>query len=891
MKQEGGLGSGDDRFDAAAYTSVWERFESIAARYSDSVAVTTVGRTVRYAELKHMAEAIANAIPYSDHKTDAPIGILLGQRVSTYAAMLGAIKAGRPYVPLDPSDPPERMRFILEDSRAEDVITDQRWAPALDDAEVSIGIIDVDLLDPTAIPIARPPIGRDHPAAIYYTSGSTGRPKGVVHDQDSFLGFVRLLANLYQLEPEDRVSLIFPHAFAASFVGIFGSLLNGASLRAFPINDLGLSQLTTWMDTEAVTVFHLAPVLFRALADHMGTSQTLDRVRLVVLGSEPLSPRDVTIFRRHFRDDSLLCHQFAGTEFGVAAAHFISPTDPPVASIAPIGKALDGVAITLIDDQDSEAPHGEPGTVVVESPAVAAGYWQNPELTAKLFRAGRDGLRVFRTGDMARHRPDGNLEHLRRRDMRVKVSGFTVEPHEIESALLDLSYVREAAVVNASAQPSNARLVAFLASSGGAEPDEQAVRVDLRTSLPHYMMPSRVTWLEDLPRTSRGKVDRAALLSRATELDRTVAFEDVATSGSIEERLSRLWQATLGVLPDPTDDFFEVGGTSIQALQLVSEIDRVFQIELAPTVLVRSSTIRDLAQTIEGRRIGEDSCVVAIRESGSSPPLYCIHERDGSALFARRLAHHLPPSRPVFAVDSVSLNGRGPDRRIEDMAERYLKDIRATQPAGPYHIVGFSLGGLIGCEIARKLAEQGEEVGSLILLDSFLPTGWNDTKERKAAMRRLEPTTRTLLKNVVSRMSELRARGKIRYFGELIANRVPARWLVAFGDYLIDKGRPIPPSMRPAFRTAVHRRASAAYAPAPYPGRLTVIASLGHGEDRNREWTPLAPKGLDLIEFDTDHQNMVLEPAVARLAKLVEERANRSPTPGSDGLDGSSGSS
>jgi amino acid adenylation domain-containing protein len=579
--------------------SIPARFERVAARYADRRAVKDGTLELTYAELNRAANRIAWALPPRNGQGDQPVALLLEHGASLVAAILGVLKAGRIYVPLDPSYPRARLAYILGDTGATLVITDgAHRALARSLSHGALPLLDVDQLDPSGSDAGLDlPIPPDAPAYVLYTSGSTGRPKGVVQSHRNVLWDVREYTNTLHISCDDRMTLLYSCSVNGAVRGIFGALLNGASLYPFDVKQQGLNGLAELLSREEITFYHSVPSVFRHFVATLSGGETFPSLRVIRFGGERVLARDVEAYRRHFPDGCLLYTGMGATETGHVRHYFHDKRTSLVGSVVPTGYAVEGKDVLLLDDAGREVPAGQAGEIAVRSRYLALGYWRQPEATRTAFLADLPGApeRIFRTGDLGRMHPDGCLEHLGRKDFQVKLRGYRVEIAEIEHTLLGLAGVREAVVVACEEGPEEQRLVAYVVPEAGCTPSIAELRGHLQDHLPHHMVPSLFVLLEQLPLTPNGKVDRLALPDPVREgRDSVVPPQD-----PIEEVLASLWADTLGLeRVSVEENFFELGGHSLLATRVLARLRDTLGVDLPLRAFFDRPTVAALAEAV-----------------------------------------------------------------------------------------------------------------------------------------------------------------------------------------------------------------------------------------------------------------------------------------------------
>jgi len=851
--------------------SIPKRFEEMARRYPDRLAVKTGHQTLSYDALNAAANRLAHAIPGPRDSAEEPIALLLEKGVAPIVAMLAALKAGRIYVPLDAGFPPERLRDTLEDSQAGLIVTSRRHARLAEGlARGPVEVLDMDDLDP-GLPSGNlgRPIPPDAVAYIMYTSGSTGRPKGVVHSHRTALHAVMGYTNGFRVGPEDRLTFLYSHAFSASVKNVFGALLNGAALFPYDLESDGVEKLAHWLAREEITLFQSVASVFRLFLGTLTGGERFPRLRLIYAGSEPASPRDVALFKTHFSPECLLVGTFATNETGTIRMYVMDKETPIIGNTVPAGYAVEDKEVLLLDEGGNAVGPGGSGEIAVRSPYLALGYWRRPDLTRAAFLPDPDGgnARIYRTGDLGRLLPDGCLIHLGRKDSQIKVRGQKVAVSAIESVLLEAGEIKEAAVVAREDRPGDQRVVAYLVPARWPAPEVGALRQALARSLPEVMIPTAFVVLEALPRTPTGKVDRRALPAPGcARPDLGTAYAAPGTPA--EGRLAAIWAEVLDLdRVGIHDDFFALGGHSLLVTDVVRRAAAAFQVELPPQSVFEAPTVAAMAALL--RRdgwTGSGSALVPVQPGGTRPPLFCVHEHHGHLFCYRDLARHLGPDQPVYGLAPRSLDGlHAPHARIEDMAAEYIEAIRAVQPAGSYRLAGYCFGGTVALEMARQLRAAGQAVGLLALIET---SGEGSSGGIRGAVRRIR---RRLAHEheTLARLSPPERVGaalaKVLTFGQEGGRRILAG---ARGRPRRRRRRESSVDRVAARIETAHAAASRRYVLRAYPGRIVLfrpaqLPARFHG-DPTMGWAAWAAGGLTLEEIPGRGRTIV-EDAPARL--------------------------
>ena len=570
-------------------------FEDTVALHGGRLAIVTDQFRMTHSELNNFANHIAQSLLSLGDDANEPVALLLGNSPAVIAALLGALKAGKMYVPLDVGYPVERLEYMLEDCRARLVVTDAACLPlARGLADKGQKILNIDLLD-AARPAANPgvPVASHYKAYLFYTSGSTGKPKGCALSHRTELQTMKNYINLLRICPEDRLTLFESFSFSGSLGKYNSALLTGAAVYYRDVKKEGLSGLGDWLRRHGITVFFSVPTLFRQFARGLSDSDEFPEIRAIRLIGEPVTAVEVELFRKHFRPDCLLLNDYGSTEAGFSAQYIIDRNTPVTTSVLPIGPPVEGMEILILDEEGREVAAGEMGEIAVRSDYLADGYWKRPEETRKRFRSDPDGsdMRIYLTGDCGRVLPDGAVLSAGRTDAMVKVRGFRVELGDVEEALSKVKGIGESAVVARKDAEGEDILVAYYSESGAARLTVSMLRACLAGKLPHYMVPAVFVKVDEMPVNPNGKLDRGALPDpdgRRPALD----VEFIAPGTPVEVALARIWSEVLGVSPvGVRDSFFDLGGNSLRAAQVISRLAQAFDIQVTMEVFFAEPTL------------------------------------------------------------------------------------------------------------------------------------------------------------------------------------------------------------------------------------------------------------------------------------------------------------
>ena len=575
------------------------RFEKQVKKHGERVALRTKKTQLTYNTLNQFANRIAHDMLQRLGNENESIALLFEQGAQQIVALLGTLKAGKIYVPIDPTYPHDRQTFMLEDSQATAILTDNKHHELARTLAPHLPIINLDSLDAN-LPAHNPEstIGPDSYAYILYTSGSTGKPKGVVENHRNVLHFTRTFTNPYGLCPEDHV--LFPGSlcFSGSAEPLYMSLLNGATLFPFDLRKEGVENLASWLESEKITIYCGATV-FRQLMERVTVQNPFPDIRLILLGGDTVFTHEVDLFKKFFSDDCILVNGYGATEMKQFCRLYVGKDTQIMGLHVPVGNSLEDIEVFLVDENGHRVEPGQIGEIAVQTRYVAPGYWGLPALTEEKFIPAPEGNseRIYLTGDIGQMEPDGCLIHLGRKDFQVKIRGYRIEVREIETALLALGEIQEA-VVTGREEGGEKRLVAYVVPSGSLEISSSTLRAQLEVSLPDYMIPTIFCMLDSLPRTLSNKVDRLRL-PEPSSVRPILNTPYVTPRNWAEELLVEIWEEVLGLDRVGVDDvFLELGGDSLRAMKIIARTRDEFEIDVPISLLFKAPTIAAMAQVI-----------------------------------------------------------------------------------------------------------------------------------------------------------------------------------------------------------------------------------------------------------------------------------------------------
>jgi amino acid adenylation domain-containing protein len=858
--------SRNDTLDHSEDT-IASRFERQVVAVPDKLALVTDEISLTYRALDLKASRIAAVLTSLPARSDQPIVLVMRDEAARIAAMLGALKASRICIPLAPDSPDKWLAQVIEDSGTTQIIVDSSThSIAKLAATGNITVMQVEQLARSLEPfVADRTASPDDTAYIIYTSGSTGRPKGVANSHRRVMRTCDVRYLLLAVGRSDRYANLASSGVAAGITNALLPLLSGGCLFPFDLHHHGLQKLAPWLIAQNITYVSFSGSLLRTWLASLPDDLRFPALRFIWTIGERLYAQDVIRLSRHLEGDWRIGHYYASTEAGAIAAQVFTASRLPDAGIVAAGRPVDGVEVFLKDEAGALVPPGEVGEIVVRSRFLSQGYWNNPELTAKVFQTDPHdrAFRVYRTGDLGRWRSDGALEHMGRKERRIRLRGYNVEPFQVECELLRQPSVADAVVLlYEGAAGQEPCLVGYVTAPPNTSPS--SIRKGLAERLPSYMVPSHIVVLDSFPIASSGKVDHKALPPPYGQEARLVAFRE--PSNDCEHQLLAIWQEILK-LPEIgiDDDFFEIGGDSLQALMMFAEVEARLGCNLSPATLVQAPTIARLAESIRANTgtVASQS-LVPLRASGIGLPLFLVPPVY-SGLNYLHLVRGLKSDRPVFSLQPPPLDGKHRiARTVEMMAADYVSEIRRVQPHGPYFLAGHSLGGWVSFEIAQQLVHAGERVSFLGLIDTMV-------RDKPAKRWPFVSETVRLSRKVRHALGfqDLLFRG-LRFIRSKVRVIRLAVWFRLL-DLWIRQRRSIPYYHRPAYYSSwICHWASLDYVPKPYPGHVTMFSSAGNPERHRAHWATLARGGLTVLEVPAGHIDMIFPPYSKLLAEQFD---------------------
>jgi amino acid adenylation domain-containing protein len=871
------------------YSSLQQLFEEEVERSPLNVAVRFKGRELSYKELNERANRLAHSLISSGVAPETLCAVYVERSLDMLVSILGIIKAGGAYLPLDPSYPKERISFMIDDARPVLLVTEKHLLSTLPAQRAKVLVLEDVPYDLGVEGSENPPCRLTGENLLYvaYTSGSTGKPKGVLGLHRGAVNRFRWMWEEYPFEGAEVSCQKTALSFVDSVWELFGPLLKGVPTVIIAEEDVkDARQLVDVLAREKVTRIVLVPSLLRSMLDaERELGARLPSLKICVSSGEALSVELSKRFRRSLPQATLL-NLYGSSEVSADATCYDTRRLSPSATSVPIGSPIKGMKVCILNEKLEPVAAAESGEIYVGGVGLARGYLNRPELTAERFvsdpfaSADKDA-RLYRTGDIGRFLPDGNIEFLGRADNQVKIRGFRIELGEVEAALREHEAVGQSVVVLREDASGNKRLFAYwVAEHAGKTATAKELREFLSAKLPDYMLPSAFVHLESMPLTPSGKIDRLALMSHSPDPVHAPGTPVESPRTHLEVELKEIWEELLGVSPvGIRDNFFELGGDSLLAVGMLLEVQDALGKSIPLAALINEGTIEHLARLIESESQEKRwSSLVEIQTRGHLTPLFFIHPIGGEVFGYGTLARYLGSDRPFYGIQARGLDGlEEPFTDMREMASHYVEIVRSIQPEGPYLLGGYSLGAVIAFEMAQQLYQQGQEIAFLAALDEEAPGSLDYGMSLARSLHTARNFPYWLLDHVLKRPLREVATDVRRHLKRVTRNaasRIGPLQIEAHRENLEDM-------LDVALMPDNHRRVSEAlfkaltnYKALPYGGRLTLFRTraqpLFRALGKDKGWGELAREGVDVRVVPGTHLNMYDEPHVQVLAREIK---------------------
>jgi aspartate racemase len=862
-------------------------FDQQAYGRPDSVALICDRDALTYSQLNARANQLAHHLRFLGVGPNTLVGICVARSINMAIGILGILKAGGAWVPVDEAYPAERQSLVFKDARISILVSEEAIACKLAPHSIKTVLLDCDWNSISKCSTSEPePVTFSGSLAyVMYTSGSTGQPKGVMITHGNLCHYLRAMQRRLGISERDVYLHTASIAFSSSVRQLMVPLTSGAKVVVAKPEDIREPLvLFRKIRDQRISVIDIVPSYWRTCIDALSDLDISERRRLLkndlrlILTASEILPADLPArWRSEVGHPAQLINMFGQTETtGIVATYKIPDTNNRESKTVPIGYPIDETRIYVLDDHLHEVPADTVGELYVAGPGVGAGYLNQTETTAERFV--RDPFkrttfeRLYRTGDLGRCRSDGSLEFVGRVDYQVKIRGIRIELQEIESALHAHPAVKEAIVVATQNEPNQQRIVAYFVPAAGSFLTMETLRSFLAEKLPEFMIPTAFVKMDSLPRLPNGKLDRLRLPA-PSQCRPQFEHSMVAPRNVTELKLAKIWQAVLVVAGiGVMDNFFDLGGNSLAALCLLAQVDKVFGKKLPPMAIFHAPTIEQMAQLLYEDGVASSSALCALQTHGSKPPFFWIHGEISNAFLPRYLA----PDQPVYALMHQSEDGT-PARftTVESIASAYLREIRAVQPTGPYFLGGFCFGGLVAFEIAQQLKAAGDEVGLLAFFEPRLSRANGSTRIVSVSSSPSIPSRTGLLEDGLRHLRvarRLRGGDRVAYIWPRLRSGImqalfrsrPANYARNVICLMYHRlGLPLPYSLRSFYLLRIYRQATRQYELRKYPGSLDLFLHPATPEEGSpHSWSSIASGNVEVHELPEGHEEILKEPYV-----------------------------
>ncbi|WP_443659035.1 non-ribosomal peptide synthase/polyketide synthase [Clostridium algidicarnis] len=725
----------DTQIDYANSSTVQQLFESQVEKTPNNIAVVFQDKTLTYRELNEKSNSLAMLLKNKGVKPNSIVSIMIERSLEMSVGIMGILKAGAAYLPIDPSYPKQRIEYMLEDSESKLLLSKDGLVDSLEFTGEIIDLSKEDLFIGNIGNSGELNNSSDL-AYVIYTSGTTGKPKGVLVSHQSLTETLLWRKQEYGLSENHVILPIFNYVFDGFVINFFTPLISGS--KVVLVNNYEMSdpyKLVNYIRTLGVTHYISVPSIYLAILGIVNKND-LDTLKVVTLAGEKMPPKAVE-YTKKLKANIEIVNEYGPTENTVVTTIMRDVQSDRKISI---GKPIANTTVYILNSSNKMQPIGVPGEVFIGGSRLAKGYLNRPALDTERFIQSFycEGEKLYRTGDFARWLPDGSIDFIDRIDNQVKIRGFRIELGEIENILSYHEEVKEANVLVIENEDKEKYLCAYVVSE--KELNALNLKNYLKENLPTYMIPSYFVQLDKMPITPNGKIDRKALPKPNLD-ELTDSYE--APRNEMEESLVEIWKDVLNIKQvGINDNFFEIGGHSLKATKLIARINKEFKIEISIKDVFYGQTIKELSHCItESKKystnISNDNVILLKssdeNSSAKEENLFIIHDGSGDIGGYIELTSNLKDNIKCWAIkaDKEAIYNRN-NLTIEELAETYIKLIKNIQPIGSYNIAGWSLGGVIAFEMARQLEKSGNEIRNLILIDSYInPNLINYTKVLK----------------------------------------------------------------------------------------------------------------------------------------------------------------
>jgi len=700
--------------DQLPFFDVLDQFSIICEKFKTKTAISDGGRLYNYSSFYKDIEELVITLKEKKIGSGSVVAVMIERKYNYFVAIMAVLQCNACFLPLDPTLPAKRNQFFITDSGASLIITDLNnnlhleETPALNEQATSE---DND---------------KDSTAYIIYTSGTSGNPKGVKISRSALVNFISGAIELYNITENDNVLQFSNLSFDASIEEIFCAFCSGATLFIRTDELLIPRNLIDFTKENNISVWDLPTAFWRQViqSEVYDNTNILKSLRLVIIGGEAVTNSDIKLWQNRLPLHRLI-NTYGPTEATVVALAHEIDANHDYSGIIPIGQPLPGTKIYIVNSNRKVVPPGIPGELLISGKSLSVGYLnreeENKTAFVNLVFTDLDySQKCYRTGDLTEVSENGLIIYKGRIDSQIKIRGYRVEPLEIERQVSLINGIDTCVVVVSHKNETEKSLIAFI-KKYNTNINLNDIKAEIASILPHYMVPERIIEIEEIPLTKNGKADTKKLITIALEKAEDGKADKAMPTNDNEQYIYNLWskilkQECIGI----DDDFFELGGHSLKAIQLVSALSNEKGISVPLSSLIQYPTIRMFSEMIfSAGAKSKMQCLVPIRKEGTKPPVFLIHGAGLNVLLYQSLARDLMSDRPIYALQAKGIDGSVElSTSIEEMAMDYIKEIQTVQPQGPYYLLGFSLGGFVAFDMAKKLQNLGFIVSFIGLIDS-----------------------------------------------------------------------------------------------------------------------------------------------------------------------------
>lgn len=846
-----------------------------AKKHPDKIAIRHNGQSITYGELDLRSNQVAAYFIANNVNSNDTVAVAIDRSISLLLCLLGLVKAGAAYLPIDPHLPTDRTNFILGNSGAKFLCTAHKYT------EQYAGLDNTILFDDVwakchDYPTDMPEVEYDGSSLAYilYTSGSTGQPKGVAVEQHSLLNFLLSVQKSPGISSKDIMLSITTISFDIAELELFLPLISGAQLIIVD-NDVAKDgrALLDIIQAEQISIVQATPFTWRMLLQSDWSKPLPVKA---FCGGEALA-KDLAL--KILDKCAELWNMYGPTETTIySTIKKISPKD----ELITIGKPIDNTDIYILDEKGKPVANGIEGEIYIGGEGVARGYVGRPDLTAERFiddtLSGRGG-KIYRTGDWGKMLPDGEIQYLGRIDHQIKIRGYRIETEEIEYQLKSLRGIKEALIILHEDSLGTKQLVAYIVGKGYLTPYQHTVLIkrwknSLKSKLPEYMIPVAFIFMPRIPLMPNGKIDRNKLppprpkpLSRNNKKPRTeteILITDIVLKNTDFDRV--------GI----NDNFIDLGIDSLIALMIIVDIEKQFNVRLPLTVLVHHPTIKLLARFIDTASHSPYNSLIPLKQDGTKVPLYLVHGIGLNLFNFNNVINCMHADQPVYGLRAAGLDGNmEPLESIETIAAYYNREILNFDPVGPYAIAGYSMGGIIAYEMAKQLKEAGKNVEMLAMIDTNVQETLqvvmnNLVRKAERQFDKLSFRIRSFYRHPIANLD---------YLGQLYAQKVNSL-LTRLGIQKKHKAPGLPEYMQNVADRL--EAACAKYIISPYDIKIDLIKAekrLYYVDDPEfLGWSNYALDGITTYDVPGDHEDMFRSPNDMFLAETLQKRLDSMPT-------------